>query len=394
MGFTPSRLTAARLRRGLTRKALAQVAKISERTLHRYEMGAEPLPETLESLAKALRFPVAFFWRPDLDAAPVVGASFRALSRITARERDAALAGGALAFDLNEWIETRFQLPKVDVPELRPETDPEAAALAVRTQWALGDGPISNMVHLLEVKGVRVYSLAEDCETVDAFSLWRGDVPFVFLNTLKSAEHGRFDAAHELGHLVMHRHGMPSGQQAEHEANRFASAFLLPRTGLYASVAKNPTLDYLVEAKLPWRVSVAALAYRLREIGMLSEWYYKTLSIEIQRRHYRRHEPEPQTRELSQVLAKVFEMLRDEGIKRQDVAAHLAWPVDELNALIFQLVLSNLPPRRREDEEPEAEQPVKKPNLTLYTNPSPTDDEFDEDDDRPIRRTGDGRKPR
>lgn len=175
----------------------------------------------------------------------------------------------------------------------------------------------------------------------------------------------------------MHRHGMPSGQQAEHEANRFASAFLLPRTGLIASVAKNPTLDYLVEVKLPWRVSVAALAYRLREIGMLTEWYYKTLSIEIQRGHYRRHEPEPQNRELSQVLAKVFEMLRDEGIKRQDVAAHLAWPVDELNALIFQLVLSNLPPRRRADQQSESDEPAKKPKLTLHTNPSIRD--FEED---------------
>lgn len=363
MRFSPSRLTVARLRRGLTQRALSAAAGMTERTLHAYERRASVPPEdTLADLARELGFPVAFFYRPDLDAPPVDSASFRALSRITAKERDRALSGGSLAFELNEWIDARFRLPTADVPEIRPETDPEAAALAVRAQWALGDSPISNMVHLLEVKGVRVYSLAEDCETVDAFSLWRGDQAFVFLNTLKSAEHCRFDAAHELCHLVMHRHGTPSGQQAEHEANRFASAFLMPRTGIIASVARNPTLDYLIDAKLPWRVSLAALVHRLRDIGMLSEWYYKTLSIEIQRRNFRRREPKPQAREHSLVLAKIFDLLRGEGVRRSDVAKQLNWPVDELNALVFQLVLSGLPSGREAHRTADTSTP---PNLSL-----------------------------
>ncbi|WP_376773772.1 ImmA/IrrE family metallo-endopeptidase [Rhizobium mongolense] len=71
-----------------------------------------------------------------------------------------------------------------------------------------------NMVHLL----VRVFSLVENTRTVDAFSVWRGIRPFVFLNTIKTSEHGRFDAAHELGHLVLPRHGGPSGRRAEDEA--------------------------------------------------------------------------------------------------------------------------------------------------------------------------------
>jgi Zn-dependent peptidase ImmA (M78 family) len=58
-------------------------------------------------------------------------------------------------------------------------------------------------------QGVSIFSMAEDTAEVDAFSLWRDTTPFVFLNTLKSAERSRFDAAQELGHLVMHRHGGP-----------------------------------------------------------------------------------------------------------------------------------------------------------------------------------------
>ena len=85
------------------------------------------------------------------------------------------------------------------------------------------------MIKLLESKGVRVFSLAENTKNVDAFSCWRNDVPYIFLNTFKSADRSRLDAAHELAHLVLHRHGGPrQGREAEIEANSFASSFLMP----------------------------------------------------------------------------------------------------------------------------------------------------------------------
>lgn len=78
--------------------------------------------------------------------------------------------------------------------------------MMVRAHWRIGELPIGNLIHLLESKGVRVYSLAEQGKSLDAFSLWHQNIPFVFLKTNKTAEHSRMDAAHELGHLVLHRH--------------------------------------------------------------------------------------------------------------------------------------------------------------------------------------------
>ena len=70
---------------------------------------------------------------------------------------------------------------------------------------------------------MRVFSLAENTKNVDAFSCWRNDEPYVFLNTFKSTERSRFDSAHELGHLVLHRHGgAKQGRSAEYEAHLFA----------------------------------------------------------------------------------------------------------------------------------------------------------------------------
>ena len=150
-------------------------------------------------------FPETFFFGDDLEEPALDTASFRSLSKMTARQRDTALGSGAIALLLNQWIESRFSLPSPNLPDLGRDASPESASEAVRREWGLGELPVKNMVHLLEAHGVRVYSLAIDAAEVDAFSMWRQNRPFVFLNT-KSSEHARFDAAHELGHLVLHRH--------------------------------------------------------------------------------------------------------------------------------------------------------------------------------------------
>jgi len=73
--------------------------------------------------------------------------------------------------------------------------------------------------------------------------MWKEGTPFIFLNSAKSAERGRHDAAHELGHLVLHRHGGPIGRKAEEQANAFASAFLMPRSSILAHVPRSESGD-------------------------------------------------------------------------------------------------------------------------------------------------------
>jgi Zn-dependent peptidase ImmA (M78 family) len=201
------------------------------------------------------------------------------------------------------------------------------------------------MIHLLEKHGVRVYSLAEECREVDAFSFWIDEAnPFVFLNTMKSAEHSRMDSAHELGHLVLHRgHDAPRGREAEYEAKLFASAFLMPRGSVLAAAPAGASLAQLLRLKGHWGVSVAALTYRMHRLGLLSDWQYRAMFIEIGKRGYRTTEPNAMDRETSQVLVKVFNSLRDEGVSKADVANALHIPLDELNKSIFGLVFTKVP---------------------------------------------------
>lgn len=344
--FNPSRLTLARKRRGLTKTKLAQLVGVELRSISAYESGEfTPEEDRIRELARCLKFPQAFFIGEDLDELSPDDASFRALSKKTASQRDMALGAGAIALLINEWVEKRFELPPVNLPDLSREGEAEAAAEALRRLWGLGELPVKNTVHLLESKGVRVFSLSLNTRQVDAFSMWRGDIPYVFLNTTKSAEHGRFDAAHELGHLVMHRHGSPQGQDAEYQANAFASAFLMPRASVLAHAPRLTTVNQLIQLKRHWAVSVAALAYRLHTVGVLSDWHYRTLYKDISRLGYRTHEPEAIHRETSQVFEKVFAALREDKVSYGDIANDLHVSTHEIEQLVFGLAVIGLPGR-------------------------------------------------
>lgn len=346
--FNPKRLTLARRRRGLTKTKLAEMLGVEVRSITGYESEEyKPDPDRLTQLAEKLHFPVQFFFGDDLDQISPDIVSFRSMSKMTAGQRDTALGAGAIALLLHQWVDVRFDLPRAELPDLSQETSPEAAAETLRRLWGLGELPVKNMIHLLEAKGIRVFSLSIDTVQVDAFSMWHAATPFVFMNTKKSCERSRFDAAHELGHLVLHRHAGARGQEVEREANAFASALLMPRASVLANAPHMATVDQLVRFKVFWTVSVAALAYRLHDIGLVSDWHYRNLCIEIAKRGYHKREPEEAPRETSQVLAKIFSVLRGEGVTKLDIADALNVHVEELDQLVFGLALTGLSSRNR-----------------------------------------------
>ena len=323
----------------MTLANLSKASNVSVRSLTAFENGHKaPSKETLEALANALELPVSFFEGPDLDEIPVGEVSFRALTKMSALDREAALSAGRLAIALGEWIEARFNLPRPDIPTF-PHLEPEEAAELLRARWGLGEAPIPNMIHLLEAHGVWVFSLAADCASVDAFSLrHRGKQPIVFLNTSKSGERSRFDAAHELGHLVLHaEHRIPHGPEAEREAQQFASAFLMPRAGLLAQGLRNPSIPQILKAKQKWKVAAMALTYRLHDIGLMSDWVYRTTAKRLSQMGYRSSEPDGIPRETSQLLTKVLAVLRDNGISAAQLAKSVDLSLDELNRHIFGL---------------------------------------------------------
>lgn len=359
--INPKQITFARVRRRLTKAQLAKELGIAPRSVQNYETGAtSPDQETLTKLAKVLRFPQQFFLiEEDMPEIREHAVSFRKLSKMSEAMKACTFAAGAIAFKLNGWVEDRFSVPETNLPDLS-DLEPEAAAATLRRMWGLGNAPIPNMVHLLESKGVRVFSLAEETREVDAFCTWYEGRPFVFLNTMKSAERSRFDAAHELGHLVRDvysmRHGESQGVEMERKADAFASAFLMPKESVEANQPPTYTIKYLMKLKHYWGVSLAAVAYRFNSLGLVSEWSYRSLCIDIAKRGYRTTEPEPMERETSQLLTKVFDILTTQKQGRREIAESLCLNVDDINALTFQLtrlsVVSGVQPVRSAPRQP------------------------------------------
>ena len=340
--ITSSRITMARKRRGLTLAEVSAQLGLSPQSLSSYEKGKqEPSPETVRRLAQVLSFPISFFHQPELDPILAEVVSFRARSKLAAASRDGALTASRFAIELHAWIDERFRLPAPDLPTLG-KPDPETAAEMVRARWGLGSAPVTNMVHLLEAHGVRVFSLPPEFADVDAFALWRGGTPFVFLNPSKTPERSRFDAAHELGHLVLHGEDrVLAGPKAEQEANAFASAFLMPHDSILAHMPHSPLVDQIVRGKRIWSVSALALTHRLHDMGMLTDWHYRRACIELGKRGYRTREPQGMpTGETSQLLAKVFLALKAKGINLSHIASELHVESEELSRWVFGLVVT------------------------------------------------------
>ena len=267
----PERVELVRRRLGLTKIGFAKALDVDRKTVQRFEAGEYDLsPNVINDLVNLSGYPKEFFEKGGFDYPNSDAVSFRSLRSLTATSRDAALAAGALAFELDDWIDARFELAVHSLPRINSPS-PVDAASALRATWNIGERPIGNMINLAESHGVRVFSLSEETRHLDAYSFWRNDRPYVFLNMMKTPEHSRFDAAHELGHLLLHRHGGPSHRSAEDEANAFASAFLMPIADLMAHLPVVRGLRDLLDGKKRWRVSASALAYTLHKHGIIPE---------------------------------------------------------------------------------------------------------------------------
>lgn len=270
---------------------------------------------------------------------------FRARRRSTAAQKHMATSAGRTGVELYGLITEHFDLPKLSLPDL-DGMKPDLAAQRLRMEWDLGLSPIPNSVRLAESRGIRVLSLPDGTADVDAFSIWEEGRPFVFLSTLKSAERSRFDLAHEIGHLVLHGSlgaCARNEHEAEKEADRFASEFLIPSLFLKSKVGRDTSVSAILKVKEFLGVSAMAAAYALHRADRMSDWSYRQACIELSRRGYRSGEPNGIPRETSRVFEIALPGLRrSKGWGTETLARQLGvWP-SEIHGLTFGQALADL----------------------------------------------------
>lgn len=340
----PRRVRRARESHAITQAQLAVKLSaaghaISAPALSQIERGiTKPSPDTLAALALVLDHPPKFFVGRGASAnEPDPGGFFRSLRATTARERRSALAKAWLVHDLVAAVEQHVRLPDLDLPRVGAAR-PADAADKVRRDWRIPAGPIPNVVRVLERHGVVVARLDYAGERVDAFSVNFPGRPVVMLGNDKGKrDRSRFDASHELGHLVLH--GQPGGDAAvEAEAHAFAAEFLMPAEQVEGEL-RAERLDWrrLLDLKVRWGCSIAALIRRARDLQVITDSHYTNLMKAISARGWRKDEPgdrELGPPESSALLDLVEDYFRANSILLSTVADEAGLPLKPLQEII------------------------------------------------------------
>lgn len=323
----------------MSHRDMASVCSIPVSTLKLYEDDKmEPSRIDGMSISQALRFPLDFFYADNLVEVDPDHISFRALRAAPAKSKAAMSSVASFSLEIVRWLEDRYKIPGNDLPDLS-EYSPKEAADILRSQWGLGLKAISNLTHLLESKGVRMLSIHEEHRAIDAFSFFVDGTPFILTNIGKSAARNRFDVAHELGHLVMHRGDRLKSPDAEKEADEFASCFLMPAEAVRTFGRPLMSPDSIVVLKKRWNVSAMAMNRRLHDLSIIDEWKYMRNVREMSSRGWNRSEPEDMPRESSMIWDKVLRHMRSLGKGLPDIARDTRLPIDEIKAFVYAMGL-------------------------------------------------------
>ena len=339
------RLRLARQAAGLRQVELAQRVDVSPAAVSQYEHGTHlPSSPVLQRIAFTLGFPVEFFLRPasaagEADASPAFFRSLRAAPQI---ERDRASAHAWLVSRLAAAIERRVKLPACDVrldldlSGLGTREEIEEAAATARKAWGVPAGPVANVVRLLESRGAIFSLFREGDPRLYAFSQWYGGRPVVVLCADKEDRAlSRWDAAHELGHLVLHTEPEAGNQRLEHQAHEFAAAFLLPTEEVRSHLPKERVdWTYMRELKKTWGVSLQALLFRARTLGLPERAYQRAMRY-LSAQGWRLDEPvKLGPTERPNLLPKALELPERHGLTQRALAREAALPERFLQDLL------------------------------------------------------------
>lgn len=341
----PERLREAREARGLTTQALAELIGVSRQAVAQFEVGqSAPSAETMTSIYTVLNQPPVFFTTRRDKGRENTGTIFwRSLARMKKHERDRIARRLDWLQDVLSYLEEFMELPPVHLPAPQWQgCDPDAieeAANLVRKLWGLGRGPIPDVVKLLEANGIVVVREPTMSDDMDAVSRWQVGRPVILLAADKaSGPRSRWDAAHELGHLVLHSGAEVDSRvlpRLEAEANRFAGAFLLP-ADRFANEVTSSSIESFKTLKKRWKVSIAAMIYRAKDLRILNDNQVQYLWRQRAAKGWIKNEPYDADilPEQPRFLAYMAKQILDSGLQsKQDFQDRILLCADDIEQL-------------------------------------------------------------
>lgn len=304
--FNGERLKIARMWRNLSATQLADLTGFSRQTISMLENGKLMNPEfaTVQKLSEKLEFPVTFFLEEtkiNLNESTTYFRSLLTTNKKYRIEQEEKIKFIAIVYNmLSEYLE----FEKVNLPQIPTNATPQEAANILREYWGLGNRPIENIVYLAESNGLIVTDFETATGDVDAFShkITSDDMETYLIGYSKNkrtAARIHFDVAHEIGHILLHNWredleciDKEEFKEIELQAHAFASAFLLPEDEFRKDVSPYATnLAYYTELKKTWKVSIAAMIRRAKDLDIITADDYSRLMRNMQKQGIRKIEP-------------------------------------------------------------------------------------------------------
>jgi Zn-dependent peptidase ImmA (M78 family) len=256
-----------------------------------------------------------------------------------------------LARELTLELEKFVVLPELDLlraPQSQTDdTTIEALAQDLRKQWKISDGPIDDVVRVLERHGIVTTRFRMELGHVDAFCVPFPDRPVIVLGADKGLrDRSRFDAAHELAHLVMHTPEQVGSKVIETQAHRFAAAFLMPADDIRDELPRNADWPTLQKLKAKWHVSISALVVRAKTLGVMDENAYKQAYKAMSVLGWRKREPgDIGPPENPTLLQRALDVAAQNGVTFKEIINNAGLPENDIRDILG----------RNQDERPHVE---------------------------------------
>lgn len=316
ISFNGERLKEARL---FNKKSITQIAEflnVSKQMVSKYEKGrATPSEESLEILARELKFPRDFFFGNDNFSLTSTGTFFRSRYTATQTEKLPAEINKNYVALIRDYLGKFIDFPHLDWELSGLDLTPREYANYIRKQWQLGDKPIDNLSLLMEEKGFVISRIDTQSDKVDAFgSAVKVNNNEYYVVMLEGTDYSfyrqQFSLAHELGHWLMHENsktpqdmGAIEYKQMEDEANEFAAEFLLPMNSFKQSIIGHENeIEYYRYLKRIWQVSISTMVMRSKSLNIIDSNEYTSLYKKLSYRGWRKHEPLDSTKLISNPL--------------------------------------------------------------------------------------------
>lgn len=305
-------LILARESRGISQTELAERAGVTQASVSKFESGIIEIPdERVEAFSKVLSYPIEFFYQEGHKhgfASPHL--YFRKREMPMKQLRAIEAITNVRAFEVARLlqsvdIETDVHFGRMDIDEY---DSPDEIARLVRAWWRLPMGPIQNLVRAVESAGGLVIVSKFGTRKLDAISQWMPDHqrPLFFVNADSPGDRLRFSLAHEIGHIIMHT---VRSEDPEGEADRFAAELLMPAREIKSDL-RSLNMSKLGSLKYYWKVSMAALVMRARDLNQMTDAQYRRFWTKMGKLGYRTKEPNPIPREEPSVVKDVIDFYR------------------------------------------------------------------------------------